>query len=103
MPQTLDQYWSSLVFSRDGWIPSQTRLFSKVTKVLHSDQLARLVHIEPVQRRLVVDKTAKRLRQIYAGVSLFKVFHFLVIILFVLLELLKTLIGIVELLLFINH
>jgi hypothetical protein len=62
----------SLCFNRrfrDGWIPNQTRLFGKVTKVLHADQLARLATTEPIQRRLVIDKTAKRLRQIFASVS----------------------------------
>ena len=41
-------------------------------KVLHADQLARLalkgIHNEPVQKRLIVDKTAKRLRIVLASV-----------------------------------
>ena len=59
--------------NKDGWIPSQNRLFNKMIKVLHADRLARLAQAgianEPIQRRLVVDKTAKRVRQILASVS----------------------------------
>ena len=65
------QDWEETV-SKDGWLPSQTRLFNKVIKVLHADRLARLAQAgianEPIQRRLVVDKTAKRLRALLASV-----------------------------------
>ena len=58
--------------SKDGWLPSQTRLFNKMIKVLHADRLARLAQAgianEPIQRRLVVDKTAKRIRALLASV-----------------------------------
>ena len=58
--------------SKDGWLPSQTRLFNKMIKVLHADRLARLAQAgianEPIQRRLVVDKTAKRVRALLASV-----------------------------------
>ena len=58
--------------SKDGWLPSQTRLFNKMVKVLHADRLARLAQAgianEPIQRRLVVDKTAKRIRALLASV-----------------------------------
>lgn len=58
--------------SKDGWLPSQTRLFSKMIKVLHADRLARLAQAgianEPIQRRLVVDKTSKRVRGLLASV-----------------------------------
>lgn len=51
----------------------QSRLFHRVVRVLHSDRLARLAHQghghEPVLRRVTVDKTARRLRQIYASVA----------------------------------
>lgn len=51
----------------------QSRLFHRVVRVLHSDCLARLAHQshghEPVLRRVTVDKTARRLRQIYASVA----------------------------------
>ncbi len=58
--------------SKDGWLPSQTRLFNKMIKVLHADRLARLAQAgianEPIHRRLVVDKTAKRIRALLASV-----------------------------------
>lgn len=51
----------------------QSRLFHRVVRVLQSDRLARLAHHshghEPVLRRVTVDKTARRLRQIYASVA----------------------------------
>ena len=62
----------AVFYDSDGWLPSQTRLFNKVVKVLHADRLARLAQAgianEPIQRRLVVDKTAKRLRALLASV-----------------------------------
>ena len=46
--------WEETV-SKDGWLPSQTRLFNKVIKVLHADRLAKLalsgIANEPIQRR----------------------------------------------------
>ncbi len=60
------------MISSEGWTPPQHRLFSKTMKVLHSDRLTRLALHETVnetiQGRLAVDKTAKRMRQILAGV-----------------------------------
>lgn len=44
-----------------------------MVRVLHSDRLARLAREgdvnEPVLRRVTVDKTARRLRQIFAGIE----------------------------------
>lgn len=63
--------WEETI-NKDGWLPSQTRLFSKMIKVLHADRLARLAQAgianEPIHRRLVVDKTAKRVRALLASV-----------------------------------
>ena len=57
---------------RDGWLPSQNALFVKTVQVLNTDRLARLAVRgavnEAVQVRLVVDKTAKRLRKLLNGV-----------------------------------
>ena len=40
--------------SKDGWLPSQSRLFNKMIKVLHADRLARLAQAgianEPIHR-----------------------------------------------------
>ena len=74
MPQIEDDAapdWEETI-SKDGWLPSQTRLFSKMIKVLHADRLSRLAQAgianEPIHRRLVVDKTAKRVRALLASV-----------------------------------
>lgn len=57
---------------RTGWTTSQTTLFNKVVKVLHSDRLARLANSgdknEPVLRRIFVDKSAQRFREAMASV-----------------------------------
>ncbi|XP_076463994.1 KAT8 regulatory NSL complex subunit 3-like [Babylonia areolata] len=59
--------------SKSGWTVQQTRLFTKVMKILQTDRLARLamesVGNEPIARRQVVDKTAKRMRQALASVA----------------------------------
>ncbi|XP_055611932.1 KAT8 regulatory NSL complex subunit 3-like [Uranotaenia lowii] len=56
-----------------GWSVQQIRLFSKVTKLLDMDRLARLTiedkQHEPVHRRMVIDKSVGRLRQALASVS----------------------------------
>ncbi|KAK6638603.1 hypothetical protein RUM43_006870 [Polyplax serrata] len=53
---------------RTGWTTPQSNLFNKAVKVLHSDRLARLAvsgdKNEPVLRRLAVDKSAQRFREI---------------------------------------
>lgn len=67
-----DPDWEDHV-SKVGWTPGQCRLFNKVVRILHSDRLARLAHKgswnEPVLRRITVDKTARRFRQVLASVS----------------------------------
>lgn len=57
---------------REGWTLPLHRLFNKAMKILHADQLARLAHTnqanESIHRRIGVDKTAKRFRQVLASV-----------------------------------
>uniref|UniRef100_A0A8D8PD96 KAT8 regulatory NSL complex subunit 3 n=3 Tax=Culex pipiens TaxID=7175 RepID=A0A8D8PD96_CULPI len=56
-----------------GWTVQQIRLFSKITKLLDMDRLARLTiadkQHEPVHRRMVIDKSVGRMRQALASVS----------------------------------
>uniref|UniRef100_T1IM69 KAT8 regulatory NSL complex subunit 3 n=1 Tax=Strigamia maritima TaxID=126957 RepID=T1IM69_STRMM len=56
-----------------SWSVSQNLLFNKILKILHSDRLARLAYVnhpnEPVLRRVCVDRTAKRFRQIMASIN----------------------------------
>ena len=51
----------------------QQRLFGKAMKILHADRLARLsqktLDREAILRRLAVDKSTKRFRQLLAGVA----------------------------------
>lgn len=58
---------------RAGWSVQQNRLFNKVHKVLQTDRLSRLACegtvSEPIKRRITVDKTARRMRQIFAYFS----------------------------------
>ncbi|XP_048237390.1 KAT8 regulatory NSL complex subunit 3-like isoform X2 [Haliotis rufescens] len=58
---------------RTGWAMQQNRLFNKVMKALQADRLARLscegLDTEPIQRRVHIDKTAKRVRQALASVG----------------------------------
>jgi regulatory NSL complex subunit 3 len=67
-----DDSWEDAV-NRDGWTPSQVRLFNRVVKVLQGDRLARLAFAanknEPVLRRLCADKAAKRVRHALASVE----------------------------------
>ena len=57
---------------KDGWLPSQNALFMKVVQVLNNDRLARLAvkasPNEAIQVRIVVDKTAKRIRKLLGGI-----------------------------------
>lgn len=56
-----------------GWSIQQIRLFSKITKLLDMDRLARLTiadkQHEPVHRRMVIDKSVGRLRQALSSVT----------------------------------
>lgn len=65
-----DDTWEERI-NKDGWTPSQTRLYNRVVKALQGDRLARLAFSghtnEPILRRLCVDKTAKRVRHILAA------------------------------------
>lgn len=51
----------------------QKNLFTKVVRILDNDQLGRLANIgrpnEPMQRRVVVDKSASRMRKALASVA----------------------------------
>ncbi|XP_055545674.1 KAT8 regulatory NSL complex subunit 3 [Wyeomyia smithii] len=67
-----DVDWEEKI-SKIGWSVQQIRLFSKVSKLLDMDRLARLTiadkQHEPVHRRMVIDKSVGRLRQALAGVA----------------------------------
>jgi len=67
-----DEAWEEKV-NREGWSATQTRLFNRIVKALHSDRLARLAFAghanEPVLRRICIDKTSKRVRQALAGAA----------------------------------
>ncbi|XP_069702733.1 KAT8 regulatory NSL complex subunit 3 isoform X2 [Periplaneta americana] len=64
--------WEERV-SRVNWTPVQNRLFNKMVRLLQADRLARLAQAgnwnEPVLRRITVDKTVRRVRQMLASVS----------------------------------
>lgn len=59
--------------SRVNWTPVQNRLFNKMVRLLQADRLARLAQSgnwnEPVLRRITVDKTVRRVRQMLASVG----------------------------------
>ncbi|KAF2880713.1 hypothetical protein ILUMI_25455 [Ignelater luminosus] len=67
-----DEDWEDSV-SKLNWTPSQTRLFNGMVNILNSDHLARLassnVHHEPILRRTIIDKSVKRVRQLFATIS----------------------------------
>lgn len=71
-PEDQLEDWEEKI-SKIGWTVQQNRVFTKVIKSLQSDRLARLamegVPNEPIARRQLVDKTAKRLRQALASVG----------------------------------
>lgn len=56
-----------------GWTMQQLKLFNRICKVLDLDRLARLANTdkphEPVQRRVVIDRSVQRLRQALASVT----------------------------------
>lgn len=57
---------------RDSWTSSQHRLFNKMLRILQNDRLGRLVYSnswnEPVLRRAVIDKSAKRARYLLSSI-----------------------------------
>lgn len=60
-----------LFFLRTGWTKSQTALYDKVIGILHAERLSRLAYesagdTEPVLRRASLDKTATRVRRVFA-------------------------------------
>ncbi|CAL1526700.1 unnamed protein product [Lymnaea stagnalis] len=58
---------------RTSWSVLQNRIFAKVMRVLQADRLARLsitgTKNEPIQRRLQIDKAAKRVRFAFANIG----------------------------------
>jgi regulatory NSL complex subunit 3 len=62
-----------MMCSSVNWTPVQNRLFNKMVRLLQADRLARLAHSgnwnEPVVRRITVDKTVRRVRQMLASVG----------------------------------
>ncbi|PVD31036.1 hypothetical protein C0Q70_10313 [Pomacea canaliculata] len=71
-PDDQQEDWEEKL-SKAGWTVQQNRVFTRVMKALQADRLARLTvegtPNEPIARRLVVDKTAKRLRQALASIA----------------------------------
>ncbi|KNC24103.1 hypothetical protein FF38_06286 [Lucilia cuprina] len=67
-----DDDWESRV-NQIGWSNMQKNLFSKVARILDNDQLGRLSNAgrpnEAMQRRVVVDKSASRMRKALASVA----------------------------------
>lgn len=67
-----DDDWEEHV-NKSSWSSIQERLFSRVARILDLDHLARLATIgkqhEPVQRRVIIDKSVQRMRQALASVS----------------------------------
>ncbi|XP_055389726.1 mucin-5AC isoform X1 [Condylostylus longicornis] len=55
------------------WTNDQTNLFNKVAKILDIDYLARLATTgkqnEAIQKRLIVDKSVKRIRKVFAKIN----------------------------------
>lgn len=64
--------WEERV-SKTNWTFPQVRLFGRATRILHTDRLARLTHEgasnEPIMRRIAVDKSAKRFRQLLGSIN----------------------------------
>ncbi|KAF5299480.1 hypothetical protein FQR65_LT01061 [Abscondita terminalis] len=67
-----NENWEDSI-SRVNWTPAQNRLFNGMVNILNSDRLARLAHSdafhEPVLRRITVDKSVKRVRNLLATIS----------------------------------
>ncbi|KAM7343581.1 reduction in Cnn dots 1 isoform 2-T2 [Cochliomyia hominivorax] len=67
-----DEDWEAKV-NQMGWSNMQKNLFNKVVRILDNDQLGRLSNAgrpnEAMQRRVVVDKSASRMRKALASVA----------------------------------
>ncbi|XP_073844658.1 reduction in Cnn dots 1 isoform X2 [Musca autumnalis] len=67
-----DEDWEMKI-NQIGWSNIQKNLFAKVVRILDNDQLGRLANQgrpnEPMQRRVVVDKSAARMRKALASVG----------------------------------
>ncbi|XP_044735628.1 mucin-6 isoform X3 [Chrysoperla carnea] len=63
--------WEDTI-NKDSWTSSQHRLFNKMLRILQNDRLGRLVYSnswnEPVLRRAVIDKSAKRARYLLSSI-----------------------------------
>ncbi|XP_059148719.1 KAT8 regulatory NSL complex subunit 3-like [Physella acuta] len=66
-----DEWEDHIAAARTSWSVLQNRIFAKGMRVLQADRLARLsiqgMKNEPVQRRLQIDKAAKRIRFAFAN------------------------------------
>ncbi|KAE8746731.1 hypothetical protein FOCC_FOCC006479 [Frankliniella occidentalis] len=64
--------WEEKV-ARFGWSSIQNRLFNKMARILHADQLSHMANTghwnEPVLRRIAVDKSSRRIRSLFASIS----------------------------------
>lgn len=58
---------------RINWTQIQLKLFSGIVNILNNDHLAKLAcsgaHNEPILKRVVVDKSVKRIRSLFATVA----------------------------------
>ncbi|XP_004534677.1 KAT8 regulatory NSL complex subunit 3 isoform X4 [Ceratitis capitata] len=67
-----DDNWESRI-NQIGWSNMQKTLFKKVVNLLDNDQLGRLANVnrqnEAMQRRVIVDKSASRMRKALASVA----------------------------------
>lgn len=67
-----DENWEERI-NKTGWTLVQERLFARIARVLDMDHLARLAtngrQHEPVQRRVIIDRSVDRVRQALASVS----------------------------------
>lgn len=67
-----DEDWEERLFKQQ-WFPEQRRILERVAQILNTDQLARLANVnktrEPVQRRLTIDKSAQRFREILSNLN----------------------------------
>lgn len=67
-----DVNWENCV-NKTGWSSAQTIFFTKVAKILDHDHLSRLATMgkqhEPIQKRVIIDKSVQRMRKILSGIS----------------------------------